>query len=75
MKHKIIVFLLSSLLLILVYSIFIFSSIKYLQANPLAFTVYFTLMVFMLLIFIALLEIETDTCEATEMFLFVNRYR
>jgi len=66
MKEKIVVFLLSSLLIILVYSIFIFSSIKYLQSNPLAFAVYFTLMVFMLLIFIALLEIETDVIEYSE---------
>ena len=66
MKEKIVVFLLSSLLLILVYTAFIFSSIKYLQANPLAFTVYFMLMVFMLLIFVALLEIEIDTIEDTE---------
>lgn len=43
MKEKIVVFLLYSLLLILVYSIFIFSSIKYLQANPLAFAVYYTI--------------------------------
>jgi hypothetical protein len=58
--------LLSSLLLILVYSIFILTSIKYLQANPLAFTAYFTLMVFILLIFIALVEIEIDAIENTE---------
>jgi hypothetical protein len=60
MIRKIIVFLLSSILLILVYTTFIFISIKYLQSNPLAFTVYFTLMVFMLLIFIALLDAEVE---------------
>jgi len=66
MKEKIVVFLLSSLLLILVYSIFILISIKYLQENPLAFAIYFILMVFMLLIFIALLEIEADSIEYSE---------
>jgi len=71
MNKKTIVFLLSSLLLILVYSIFILSSIRYLQANPLAFTIYFTLMVFMLLIFMALLEAEADALDM-ENFLSLN---
>jgi len=71
MNKKTIVFWLSSLLLILVYSIFIFSSIRYLQANPLAFTIYFTLMVFMLLIFMALLEAEADALDM-ENFLSLN---
>jgi len=71
MNKKTIVFLLSSLLLILVYSIFILSSIRYLQANPLAFTIYFTLMVFMLLIFMALLEAEVDALDM-ENFLSLN---
>jgi len=71
MKEKIIVFLLSSILLILVYSIFILTSMRYLQENPLAFTVYFTLMMFMLLIFIALLEATSDTLDI-ENFLYLN---
>jgi len=66
MNKKIVVFLLSSLLLILVYSIFILSSIKHLHANPIAFAIYFTLMVFILLIFIALLEAQADTYEYSE---------
>lgn len=63
MTRKIVIFLLCSLLLILVYSIFILTSIKYLQANPLAFALYFTLMIFILLIFIALIEAEYESGE------------
>lgn len=74
MTRKIVVFLLSSLLLILVYSIFILTSIKYLQANPLAFAFYFTIMVFILLIFIALIEAESELGEydCRKKFLLIN---
>jgi hypothetical protein len=71
MNKKTIVFLLSSLLLILVYSIFIFSSIKHLQVNTLAFAIYFIVMICMLLIFMALLEAQADMLD-TESFLSVN---
>jgi hypothetical protein len=75
MTRKIAILLLSSLLLILVYGIFILTSIKYLQSNPFAFALYFTLMVFMLLIFIALLEAESDKYCYEETFLFGNKYK
>jgi len=73
MTRKIAVFLLSSLLLIVVYSMFIFASIKFLQANLLAFVVYFTLMIFMLLIFISLLEIESNMLDEQKK-LFISIY-